>query len=392
MQMFLVTLLAAAAVAAPTTQPATNVGATGATLNGTVDAQSEAVYFEYGTTTTYGLRTDDQSVPAGPVTATIAGGLTVDTLYHYRIVSEDGAGQDVTFRTAGPPAVSNQVTSNVTPTEATVSASIDTKGLRTSYRIEWGTSTRYGRFTPVVSADSGTAAANVTLTGLQPNRTYHWRTRASNAAGTSLGANRTFRTAPLPSAVTLSLSRTTVPWGGDVRLGGRVSGAGVGGLTVALEQQRLGLDPGFSETATARTGSDGGYLFTIPRLWTTTSYRVVTKTQVVATSPVATARSRVKVGVRARHVARKRARVEGAISPGVQGTATLQLYRPGRGWRTVRSATLAPTDQTRSRYRFIVRRLKRVSRRFRVIGTPASDTQVRGSSRSVTVRARPRRN
>ena len=199
----------------------------------------------------------------------------------------------MTFRTAGPPAVSNQVSSNVTPTEATVSASVDTKGLRTSYRIEWGTSTRYGRFTPVVSADSGIAAANVTLTGLQPNRTYHWRTRASNAAGTSLGANRTFRTAPLPSAVTLSLSRSTVPWGGDVRLGGRVSGAGVGGMTVALEQQRLGVDPGFSETATARTGSDGGYLFTIPRLWTTTSYRVVTKTQVVATSPVATARSRV---------------------------------------------------------------------------------------------------
>ena len=37
MQMFLASLLATAAVAAPTTQPATNVTATGATLNGTVD-------------------------------------------------------------------------------------------------------------------------------------------------------------------------------------------------------------------------------------------------------------------------------------------------------------------------------------------------------------------
>ncbi len=62
MQMFLATLLAAAAVAAPTTQPATDVGATGATLNGTVDAPSE-VYFEYGTATTYGLKT---ATPVGP--------------------------------------------------------------------------------------------------------------------------------------------------------------------------------------------------------------------------------------------------------------------------------------------------------------------------------------
>ena len=190
--------------------------------------------------------------------------------------------------------------------------------------------------------------------------------------------------------MTLSLSRRTVPWGGDLRLGGRVSGAGVAGMTVALEQQRFPLDQAFSEAGTARTGNDGGYLFTIPSLWTTTRYRVVTRTQVVATSPEATAHSRVRVGVRARHFARKRARVEGSILPGVQGTATLQLYRPGLGWRQVRSATLAPADETRSRYRFIVRRLKRVARRFRVIGTPAPGAHVRGWSRSVVVRARPK--
>ena len=74
-------------------------------------------------------------------------------------------------------------------------------------------------------------------------------------------------------------------------------------------------DQGFSEVATARTGSDGGYLFTIPQLWSTTHYRVVTRTQVVATSPVATARSRVRVGVRARHLVRRRARIEGSVCP-----------------------------------------------------------------------------
>ena len=127
-----------------------------------------------------------------------------------------------------------------------------------------------------------------------------------------------------------------------MRLGGRVSGAGVSGMTVRLEQQRFPLDQGFSQLSTARTGSDGGYLFTVPSLYTTTRYRVSTSTQVVVTSPVATARSAVKVGARARHYARKRAAVEGTVVPGVHGTATLQRYRPGVGWGRAKGKTSRP--------------------------------------------------
>ena len=174
-------------------------------------------------------------------------------------------------------------------------------------------------------------------------------------------------------------------------LGGRVSGAGVGGMTVALEQQRLGLDPGFTEVATGRTGSDGGYLFTIRTLWTTTSYRVVTKTQVVATSPVATARSRV-TGRRPRAPRRAQAGAGRGLDLARRaghGDAPALPVRARLADGRARDAR--PDRQTRSRYRFIVRRPKRFSRRFRVIGTPASDAHVRGTSRFVTVRPRPRR-
>ena len=45
--------------------------------------------------------------------------------------------------------------------------------------------------------------------------------------------------------------------------------------------------------------------------------------------------------------------------PGVTGTVVLQLHRPGIGWKRVRTAVLAPADETLSRYRFVVQRLKR---------------------------------
>jgi hypothetical protein len=388
--MLLATLLAIAVTA--TTTPATNVTATGATLNGTVEGAATA-RFEYSTGTTFENKTAIQTVTAdGPVTEEIEGGLTFDTTYRFRVVANPGApdeavGQALTFTTGGPPGVSDQRSSNVTPTSATVSASINTKGLQTSYRIQWGTSTRYGRFTPTVTAETGTAAANVVLTGLLPNRTYHWRTRASNAAGTTLGPDKTFKTGPAPTGISLAVSRGYVPWGAEVRLGGRVSGAGVNGLIVVLEQQRFPLDSAFAAVDTARTGRDGGYLFTIPRLWTTTNYRVSTQTAAPVTSPVAIARSVVKVGGRARHVTRRRAAIEGAVLPAVHGTASLQR-RIGKRWRQVARRTIAPADSLRSRYRFGVWRAKRFDKRFRVKVSPVRGAHVRGWSRSLKVRRR----
>ena len=391
--MFLASLLAAVAVAAPSTEPATNITASGATLNGKVDAPA-TVHFEYGTTTAYGNVTPDQVVGAGTVSVPVSG-LTPETTYHYQLVVNGvPVADDEDFTTTAnpkPPAVSDQRARDIGPSSATATASINPNGSATTYRIEYGTSTRYGKQTAVAVAPStAPSSISVQLDDLRPYTRYHWRTVATNAAGTTRGSDRSFRTARLPSAVSLSLSRRTVPWGGDVRLGGRVSGAGVAGMTVELQQQRP-QDQGFVELDTARTGRDGGYLFTIPKLWTTTRYRVITRTQAVATSPVATARSRVRAGIRARHFARKRARLAGTILPGISGTVELQLYRRGVGWDGVRTATLTPASESASRYSFIVRRLKRVARRFRVIARPEPGAYVRGWSRSVVVKTQPRK-
>ena len=392
--MLLATLLVGAAVAAPTTGPATNITNTTATLTGTVTDDAE-VYFQYGTTTAYGLTTPRQNVEAGPVQAPVTN-LTAETTYHYRLVAVgESPGNDQTFTTIAnpqPPAIANQHSREITPDAATTTATVNANGGATTYTIEWGTTTRYGSQTAAASAGNGRTPTAVTarLTGLNPYTLYHWRTVATNAAGTTRGRDRTFRTARLPSAVTIGLSRGTVPWGGDLRIGGRVTGAGAGGMTVALQQQRFPIDADFAQLTTARTGRDGGYLFTIPALWSTTSYRVVTQTQVVATSPVATARSAVKVGAGARHRTRRWARVEGYVLPAVHGTASLQRYRSRTGWRQVRFKTIAPADAVRTRYSFSVRRPKKVAYVLRVKVSPVRGANVRGWSRTVYVRPRPR--
>jgi len=394
MRMFLATVLAAAAVAAPSTEPATDVTNISATLHGTVTADA-TVHFQYGTTTGYGLTTPQQDVEAGPVQAPVSD-LTAETTYHYRLVADgEPPGNDRTFTTAAnplPPSISSQRMRDVVADSATATASVNANGNATTFIVEWGTSNRYGAQTAAAPAGSAKTATAVSarMTGLRPYTLYHWRTVATNAAGITRGRDRTFRTARLAEAVTIGLSRRTVPWGGAVRLGGRVSGVGVGGMTVALQQQRFPLDQDFTQVTTARTGSDGGYLFTIPTVYTTTRYRVVTQTPTVAVSPVATVRSAVKVGARARHRTRRRARVEGTVLPGVHGTASLQRYRRGVGWRQVKSKTVAPFDELRTRYRFSVRRPRKraSSYRLRVVVAPVRGAHVRGKSRAVFVRPR----
>lgn len=93
-----------------TTSAATSVTQTGATLNGTVNANglSTSVSFEYGETTSYGSSVTAAPSPVTGTSATAVSaavtGLEPGTLYHYRVVgvSTGGTsnGNDMTFTTA----------------------------------------------------------------------------------------------------------------------------------------------------------------------------------------------------------------------------------------------------------------------------------------------------
>jgi hypothetical protein len=91
-----------------TTQPATLVTGDGAMLWATINPRGSATsaYFEYGTTTNYGLRTPSISVGNGFSDNTMVrsvSGLAFNTIYHFRAVASNSVGvtygPDVTFIT-----------------------------------------------------------------------------------------------------------------------------------------------------------------------------------------------------------------------------------------------------------------------------------------------------
>jgi N-acetylneuraminic acid mutarotase len=191
---------------AVTTNPATHVASYSATLNGTVNPRgfATAVYFQYGTTTSYGSTTASQSFSGTTMRSVSANisGLSASTTYHFRIVANNSAGTSygadrtfITLSATGPPVVTTNPATLIASFSVTLNGAGDPHGLTTTVYFQYGTTTSYGLTTPIHSK-SGNTYQNVSasISGLSANTTYHFRIVASNSAGTRYGADRTFRT------------------------------------------------------------------------------------------------------------------------------------------------------------------------------------------------------
>jgi subtilase family serine protease len=185
---------------------------TTATLNTRVNPNGQAVTeckFEYGTSTGYGSSVPCSTLP-GSGTSPVAvsaklTGLTPNTEYHFRIATLSAGGTlegpDVTFRTpkVAAPSVETKAASAVEETSATLNASVNPRGEALSAcTFEYGTSTSYGSSVPCSalpgSGSSPVAVSTSIASGLTANTAYHFRISATNAAGTSKGADVTFTT------------------------------------------------------------------------------------------------------------------------------------------------------------------------------------------------------
>jgi N-acetylneuraminic acid mutarotase len=188
------------------TNPASYIASFSARLNGSVDPHglTTTVYFQYGTTTSYGLTTAIQSKTGNTYQSVSApiGSLTPSTTYHFRIVAVNSNGtrygSDRTFTTlsaTGPPVAITNPATNVASSSATLNGSVDPHGLTTNVHFQYGTTTSYGHAT-ANQTKTGNAYQNVAanISGLSASTTYHFRIVATNSAGTRYGGDRTFTT------------------------------------------------------------------------------------------------------------------------------------------------------------------------------------------------------
>jgi hypothetical protein len=259
----------ASAASAPsaTTGPASSIAMTTAALSGSVNPGgiSTGWYFEYGTTTAYGMRTaptgagSDTSPHSESATLT---GLAPGTVYHFQLVAANAAssslGGDQSFATLGPPAAETGAAQSVGSTSATLTGSVNPAGVSTTWYFDVGTTTSYGMTTPAENIGSGTSALPISapLPALAAGTTYHYRLDASSAAGTTYGPDMTFAT---QLAVTLQAASVKVVHGYAVSLSGAVA-TGTAGVSVAVLTEPYGASS-FSQAATVVSGAGGAWSY-----------------------------------------------------------------------------------------------------------------------------------
>jgi hypothetical protein len=211
------------------TGAASHLGLTSATVAGTVNPEGSPVTaceVEYGVATSYGSSMPCASLPAGsgtspvPVTAGLTG-LQPDTFYHYRLAATSiegtGYGRDETLVTA-PSIAGTTSAAGTTSFAATLIGAIVAGEITPTYHFVYVDEAGYrpgcadcedepadayalGASVPEPDSNAGANAldtVNQTVSGLQPDTTYHFALVVTNFGGSvTVGPDATFTTRPV---------------------------------------------------------------------------------------------------------------------------------------------------------------------------------------------------
>ncbi len=208
-----------------------NITTESAIFDGTVKPGNGATtyHFIYGTTAAYGNVLPNVGIGAGfaPVAVEQSSGpaLEPNTLYHFALVAHNASGTatgpDQTFRTLPapahpetPPALETGQAVAVGPNGAILTGIVFTENTPTTFLFELGTSTAYG--TRLYGGEpgppeEGPTSVSIAAGNLQPGTEYHYRLIAVNAAGTTVGPDRTFTTSTFPELIAQPSTPGLVP-------------------------------------------------------------------------------------------------------------------------------------------------------------------------------------
>jgi hypothetical protein len=246
------------------------------------------------------------------------------------------------------PAVATQAATGVTIQAATLRGTVNPRSLATSYVFQYGPTAAYGAQTAPASLAAGAAAVRVTgaAGALVPATTYHFRLVATNATGTSVTADRTFRTPAQALGVTLAATPNPTSFGGPTTLVGSVTGTGAAGRPVQIQQRAFPFAGGFANVGNALvTDARGRFSMAVLSLPVTTQFRARVTDRAGVVSPVLPVGARAVVGTRVTSTnVRRGGRVHfsGTVRPSEPGRGiAIQKRRDGR-WITVAGTVARP--------------------------------------------------